>query len=103
MSNAHSGSAATVVLPERAGSRPEARELLEKTLPDALDNAVVRVDGGVLAASSSSFIDEIVKGILVDRRGAKLVLWRAPTQVAIFASASAQRRRVEAKLQVKQS
>jgi hypothetical protein len=87
-----------LTLPERAGSRGEAQRLLEPLDLD-LAGTVLRLDGRHLAAGSSSFMDEIVKEVLVERHADRLVLTGVTERAAAFAESSAARRGVAERLQ----
>lgn len=58
-------------LPPLVGSRSRAKALAD-TLSDDLANLEVTVDGRSLVASTVSFVDELIKQILVEHRGSKL-------------------------------
>lgn len=90
----------TLVLPERAAGRPEARHFVS-SLRGSLAGITVHVDASGMAASAPSFLDELVKQILVDRGAAKLVLFNVTNRPAGFATSAAQRRSVEDRLTVK--
>ena len=91
----------SVVLPERAGSRKEARTHLEKTLPADLTGLTVNVNGDGLAVSAPSYLDELVKVILEERHADRLVLRNCPRRAAGLVLASAQRRGLEDRLVVR--
>jgi hypothetical protein len=88
-----------LTLPERAGSRSEAQDLLRELSRD-LSGAVVRLDGSHLGAGSSSYMDELVKEVLEVRRAAKLILEDVTERAAGFATSSAARRHVSDRLQL---
>jgi len=88
-----------LTLPVRAGSRLEARTLLEAQ-PADLGGVVVRIDGTQLGAGSSSFMDELVKVVLEQRGAEGLVLDGVTSRAATFAEAAAQRRGVAGRLSV---
>ncbi|MCD2111428.1 hypothetical protein LQ384_10010 [Rhodococcus rhodochrous] len=58
-------------LPPLVGSRSRAKALAD-TLPDNLADVEVTVDGRSLVAATVSFVDELIKQILVAHRGSKL-------------------------------
>lgn len=87
---------ADVVLPERAGSRQEAQALVKQLR--APEGRLVVVDGGPLEASSASFIDEVVKLILVDAGAKSLAMHGASETVKSLALSSARRRGVDHRL-----
>lgn len=60
-----------VEAPQHAGSREQAQALLAQ-LPPNLTGVVVVLDCGRTAISTPSFVDEIVKELLVDREAARL-------------------------------
>jgi hypothetical protein len=86
-----------LALPERAGSRAEAQSLLDNLSKD-LDGTVLRFDGHHLGAGSSSFMDELVKEVLVERRADGLVLDGVTERSAAYAQSSAARRGVAGRL-----
>jgi hypothetical protein len=89
-----------VMLPERAGTRSEVRNLLA-SLPEDLTDAQVRVDGAVMAATAPSFIDELVKQVLVERNAGTLLIVNLTDRPAGYALASAQRRGVDTRLTIR--
>jgi hypothetical protein len=95
--------AAQLTLEERPGSRIDARELLDEHLPDDLSGNRVTINGVALAAVASSFMDELVKGILVERRAEELIVVGAPEAANFYALASAQRREVAERLTIRNS
>jgi hypothetical protein len=86
-----------LTLPERAGSRSEAQDLLRGLSRD-LSGVKVRLDGSHLGAGSSSYMDELVKEVLEVRHAARLVLEDVTERAAGFARSSAARRRVADRL-----
>ncbi len=86
-----------VTLPERAGSRGEAQSLLGSVAAN-LSGTVLRLDGAHLGAGSSSFMDELVKEVLVERHADQLCLDNVTERSASFARASAVRRGVADRL-----
>ncbi len=87
----------TIETPSRAGSRDQARALLE-ALPQDLSASEVLVDGSSVLASAPSFVDELVKIILVQRKAACLVLSQAPERTREYAERSAKNRGVASRL-----
>ncbi len=79
----------TIETPSRAGSRDQARALLE-ALPQDLSASEL--------ASAPSFVDELVKIILVQRKAACLVLSQAPERTREYAERSAKNRGVASRL-----
>jgi hypothetical protein len=86
-----------MTLPERAGSRGEAQHLLER-VPRSLAGTELRFDGHQLGAGSSSFMDELVKEVLVERGASSLILDGITPRAAEFARAAAARRGVAGRL-----
>ena|ERR1700681_2008998 len=86
-------------LPERASSREEARELLAPHV-SKLKGGTVVLRANALTASSSSYIDELIKHILVDQGAAKLTLDGIAERIGSFAVSSANRRGVRHKLSI---
>jgi hypothetical protein len=68
----------TLIAPKLVSSRHQARELTSSLASD-LSGGVVMVDCATLQASTPSFVDELVKAVLVDRRGDRLILKGAPS------------------------
>ncbi|MCU1451951.1 MAG: hypothetical protein JWN46_97 [Acidimicrobiales bacterium] len=89
-----------IALPQRADSRDEARTLLHR-LPTNLHGVTVTVDGSSLAATGVSFVDELIKVILELRGADRLVLRNIADRPARFARAAAQRRGVDAKVDIR--
>ena len=83
----------TLIAPKLVSSRHQARELTA-SLADDLSDAAVMVDCSALQASTPSFVDELVKAVLVDRRGQRLVIKGAPDRTLELARRAAQNRGV---------
>ena len=88
----------TLVAPKLVSSRHQARELTAG-LADDLADAVVLVDCSALLASTPSFVDELVKAVLVDRGGGRLILKGAPERTVELARRAAQNRGVTDRLE----
>lgn len=83
----------TLIAPKLISSRDQARELTAGLAEDLSDTAVL-VDCTALQASTPSFVDELVKAVLVDRRGDRLILKGAPDRTVELARRAAQNRGV---------
>jgi len=83
-------------LPERVGGRDEARQFLVELLTGnrSLAGFTVSIHGDALRASGSSFIDELIKKLLVESNADKVIFEEAPPQAANDAEMSAKRRGV---------
>src|SRR5512132_1738488 len=68
----------TLIAPKLLSSRHQARELTA-SLAEDLSGTVVLVDCSALQATTPSFVDELVKAVLVDRGGERLVLRGRPS------------------------
>jgi hypothetical protein len=88
----------TLVAPKLLSSRHQARELTAG-LADDLSDAVVLVDCSALQASTPSFVDELVKAVLVDRGAGCLILKGAPERTVELARRAAQNRGVTDRLE----
>lgn len=88
----------TLIAPKLVSSRDQARELTA-TLADDLSDTVVMVDCSALQASTPSFVDELVKSVLVDRRGGRLVIKGAPQRTVELARRAARNRGVTDRLE----
>jgi hypothetical protein len=83
----------TLIAPKLVSSRHQARELTASLAEDLSDTAVM-ADCSALQASTPSFVDELVKAVLVDRRGQRLVIKGAPDRTLELARRAAQNRGV---------
>jgi hypothetical protein len=83
----------TLIAPKLVSSRHQARELTA-SLADDLSDTAVMVDCAALQASTPSFVDELVKAVLVDRRAGGLLLKGAPERTVELARRAAQNRGV---------
>jgi hypothetical protein len=88
-----------LIAPKLVSSRDQARELTAG-LPDDLFGTPVLVDCSALQASTPSFVDELVKTVLVDRRGSQLVINGAPERTVELARRAAQNRGVSDRLEI---
>lgn len=87
------------VVPERVGSRRQAREMLEGIWSEVRGSFVV-LDCSPLTVSTPSFTDELILALLVEGGAHKLTLRGAPTRTADFARRSATLRGVAEKLAI---
>ena len=88
----------TLTAPKLVSSRDQARELTAGLTAD-LSDTVVMVDCTALQASTPSFVDELVKAVLVDRQGGRLVIKGAPERTVELARRAAQNRGVTDRLE----
>jgi hypothetical protein len=84
---------ATLIAPKLLSSRHQAQELTASLAQD-LSDTVVMVDCSALQASTPSFVDELVKAVLVDRGGDRLIIKGAPERTVELARRAAQNRGV---------
>jgi len=82
------GSTTTIDAPSRMGRRAQAVELLAD-LPRSLVGAEVTVAFPDIAFATTSFIDEVIRSVLVDRQADRLSLQNANEQVREIACGSA--------------
>lgn len=88
----------TLTAPKLVSSRDQARELTA-SLADDLSGATVMVDCSALEASTPSFVDELVKAVLVDRNGDRLIIKGAPERTVELARRAARNRGVLQRLE----
>ena len=88
----------TLIAPKLVSSRDQARGLTA-SLPSDLSDTVVMVDCTALQASTPSFVDELVKAVLTDRQGGRLVIKGAPERTVELARRAAQNRGVTDRLE----
>jgi hypothetical protein len=91
----------TLTAPELVSSRDQARKLTAD-LPADLSGVAVVVDCSALQASTPSFVDELIKAILVERVAAQLVLQSAPGRTVELARRAAGNHGVAERLQVRE-
>jgi hypothetical protein len=91
----------TLTAPELVSSRDQARELTADLPADLSDVAVV-LDCSALQASTPSFVDELVKAVLVERVAARLVLQSAPDRTVELARRAATNHGVAERLQAQE-
>lgn len=89
----------TLIAPKLVSSRQQARELTA-TLADDCSGTVVMVDCSALKASTPSFVDELVKAVLIDRRADRLLIKGAPERTATLARRAAENRGVIERLEI---
>ena len=85
--------------PERSGSREQARTLLDD-LPESLVDALVEIDCANVFVATPSFMDEVVKILLVERNAAVLRLTAAPERTTQHAIRAATNRGVATRLEI---
>jgi hypothetical protein len=88
----------TLTAPELVSSRNQARELTAG-LPADLSEVAVVLDCSALQASTPSFVDELIKAVLVEREAARLVLQSAPERTVELARRAAVNHGVAERLQ----
>jgi hypothetical protein len=88
----------TLTAPKLVSSRDQARELTAG-LAAELSDTVVMVDCTALQASTPSFVDELVKVVLVDRHADRLIIKGAPDRTVELARRAAQNRGVLGRLE----
>jgi hypothetical protein len=89
----------TLTAPRLVSSRDQARELV-LSLPADLSDVAVVVDCSALKASTPSFVDELVKLVLVERHATRLIFQSAPDRTVELARRAATNREVVDRLQV---
>jgi hypothetical protein len=89
----------TLQSPALVGSRDLAREFL-RDLPSDLADAQVVINCANVEASAPSFVDEVVKVVLVERAASHLLFSHAPKRTAEYAQRSAVSRGVDDRLTV---
>lgn len=89
----------TLKSPALVSSRPLARELADQ-LPSVLAGEEVVVDFSEAQATAPSFVDELVKIVLVERSAATLRMVHVPERTAAYARRSAERRSVAGHLEI---
>jgi hypothetical protein len=78
----------TLTAPKLVSSREQARDLTAN-LPADLSEVAVLLDCSALQASTPSFVDELIKAVLVERKAAQLVLRHAPDRTVELAQRAA--------------
>lgn len=91
--------AVTMSAPIFAGSRVQARQMAEE-LPLDLSEVFVAMDCQGLEVSTPSFMDELIKVVLVERGARGLLLENGRDRTRVIAQRCAQNRGVEDRLQV---
>jgi hypothetical protein len=86
----------TIATPRRVGSREQARSLFS-ALPVDLSESEIHIDCSLVEASAPSFVDEMVKILLVEREAAQVRLLSAPQRTREYAERSARNRGVDAR------
>lgn len=93
--------ASMLELPQLTGTRERARQLIASAhLPSNLSGLTVVVDAGATLAGTESFADELVRTILVDRNGSKLVVYFVGPEFGEKLKAAAWLHRVASKLDI---
>jgi len=92
----------TVLLtsPPSIGTRSLVRSWLDSALADRLDETLVEVDCGPLRTPSSSFVDELVRIVIVERNAEKLTFLQASERTADLAHQSASARKISSRVEI---
>jgi len=88
-----------VATPDHAGSRDQAKALAD-ALPADLEGETVLLDCSALVVGAPSFLDEMVKQILVLRNASALEVTGAPERARDLLERAAQNRSVRERLRV---
>lgn len=91
--------ALAISAPVFAGSREQARHMVEE-LPHDLSRVFVAVDCRGLEVSTPSFMDELIKAVLVERGALGLLLENARDRTRTIAERCARNRGVHERVQV---
>jgi regulator of RNase E activity RraA len=86
-----------ITTPERAGDRDQAREIVSALAADLSGNVVV-LDCGALVVGTPSFLDEILKQVLVERGANALEVHGASRRAQEHLERSATNRDVQDRL-----
>jgi len=86
---------ASIELPERTSNRAEATKLVDDAIGETRV-AVLTVDASQMVLSAPSFLDQLVKDVLITRRVPELVVVSATERAGRLLTAAAIRRQVEA-------
>jgi len=86
--------------PTSIGTRPLVRAWLEGALEDRLDGVFVEVDCRPLRAPSSSFVDELLKIVLIERNASKVTFLHASTRTAELARKAAANRKISHRVEI---
>lgn len=86
--------------PASMGTRDLVRSWLDSAIPSSLAGSVVEVDCSPLRTPTPSFIDELLKVIVVERNATKICLINAVDRAIAQAERSAQNRGISARLEV---
>lgn len=85
--------------PPLVSGRPRAQEFTAELAHD-LSGIDVTIDWRAVQAAAPSFVDELVKAVLVERRARTLHFVEIPERSAAYARRSASRREVEDRLSI---
>jgi hypothetical protein len=85
--------------PEHAGTRDQATDLLS-VLPKDLEGEQVVLDASPLVVGSPSFLDEVVKQLLVERKAESLQIVGGSERARTHLRRAAENRNVRERLQV---
>lgn len=83
--------------PDHAGSRPQAQVLVGDLPPD-LSGETILLDCSAIVVATPSFLDEIVKQVLLVRNAAALEIWSAPSRSSELLERAADNRKVADRL-----
>jgi hypothetical protein len=89
----------TLTAPKLVSSRAQAQELTAG-LPEELSTTTVVVDCSALQASTPSFVDELIRLVLSERKATQLTLQNAPERTIELARRAAEIHGVLDRLQI---
>ncbi len=84
--------------PQNVGTRDLVREWLLRDAPTDLSGRLVEVDCSPLRAPTPSFLDEMLKVLVLERYASRVELRHASDRAKALATRSAQNRRIDARL-----
>jgi len=90
----------SLTAPKNVGTRDLVRTWLESALPDDLEGSMVEVDCGPLRAPTPSFVDELLKILIIERRSPRVRLQNASERAQSIALQSAKNRHIADRVEV---
>jgi hypothetical protein len=90
--------AVSLKTPQNVGTRDLVREWLVRDAPAELAGRIVEVDCSPLRAPTPSFLDEMLKILVIERGAARVELRRASDRARALAARSAQNRRISGRI-----
>jgi hypothetical protein len=86
--------------PQNVGTRDLVRAWVSSAVPDHLSGSVVVVNCAGLSTPTPSFLDELLKILVVERGASRLTITNASERARVFAARSSENRHIQDRIEI---